>query len=207
MSPRDYNSPARDAAKEETRQAILDALIRVVLDEGVHAFTMSNVAKRAGVSLRTVYRHFESREALLDGLSADLEARMSQIGLPSQPPDIEFLRGEGLRAVRHLGGDNQERVTAYVIVSIALGRQAPDAHARSAAYGPVFDAAFPHLSAAEREQGMVMVRHITSSRTWFALTVERDLSADTATDAMAWAVRVLIDDLTRRNRDAAPRSP
>ena len=63
-----YHSPLRDRAKHETRTRILDAVVRVVLDDGIHAFSVANVAKRAGVSHRTVYRHFASREELLDAV-------------------------------------------------------------------------------------------------------------------------------------------
>ena len=47
---REYNSPARAQAKAETRERIVDAVVRVVLDDGIHAFTVQNVAEKAGVS-------------------------------------------------------------------------------------------------------------------------------------------------------------
>jgi AcrR family transcriptional regulator len=74
VSPATYNSPKRDEAKDNTRAAILEALVRVVIDDGIHAFSVANVAKRAGVSHRTVYRHFPSRDALIEGFSASVDA-------------------------------------------------------------------------------------------------------------------------------------
>src|SRR5687768_8115852 len=75
-----YSSPVRDEGKEATRAKILDALVRVVIDDGVHAFSVASVAERAGISHRTVYRHFASREELLEALSEAIDAA----GTPAQ---------------------------------------------------------------------------------------------------------------------------
>ena len=47
-----------------TRERILRAASDVVTEIGVDALTMQAVAERADVALRTLYNHFESREAL-----------------------------------------------------------------------------------------------------------------------------------------------
>src|SRR5512134_923948 len=85
---RKYESPARREAKQDTRERILDAVVDVVTREGVHAFTVQNVANAAGVSHRTVYRHFATREALLDGLDELLVRRGISAGVI--PENVEF---------------------------------------------------------------------------------------------------------------------
>ena len=81
---RRYRSPAREEGKLRTREAILEALVRVVLDDGIHAFSVANVAARAGVSHRTVYRHFPTKEALLDALSDHVDAGAPGAGGPDE---------------------------------------------------------------------------------------------------------------------------
>jgi AcrR family transcriptional regulator len=49
---------------EERRQAILDAAAGVFLERGFEQTTMEEVAERLGVSKATVYRYFNSKEAL-----------------------------------------------------------------------------------------------------------------------------------------------
>ncbi len=53
---------------------------------------MDDVAKAAGVVRRTVYAHFDSREALINGIvdeaSTDLVAALSQAGEPPERPDL-----------------------------------------------------------------------------------------------------------------------
>jgi AcrR family transcriptional regulator len=65
---------ARAQAVARTRQQIIDAAAhRVRLSP--EPLTLLDIAARAGVSRATIYRHFGSVTALLDGVAADLLAR------------------------------------------------------------------------------------------------------------------------------------
>ena len=63
----------RGRPRSETAQtAILSAAIALLLDEGLHAMSMDDVAERAGVSKATIYRWWPSKELLaLDALSTE----------------------------------------------------------------------------------------------------------------------------------------
>ncbi len=52
----------------EMREAILAAALSQVEDFGVRRFTMDEVGRRAGVSRVTVYRHFSSKDGLLEAV-------------------------------------------------------------------------------------------------------------------------------------------
>jgi len=73
----------RDRIRETTVQAILAAAEEVFADAGLHAAKMGDIAAKAGVSVGTLYNHFEDREALLAGLlaarRAELLARMDAV--------------------------------------------------------------------------------------------------------------------------------
>lgn len=60
----------RDAAK--TRNRILDAASRLFYAEGIRAVSVDAVAEKAGVTKRTLYYHFESKDLLV---AAYLESR------------------------------------------------------------------------------------------------------------------------------------
>src|SRR6187455_2079359 len=111
---REYNSPARAQAKAETREKIVDAVVRVVLDDGIHAFTVQNVADKAGVSHRTVYRHFKTREELIGGLAASLDVKAEESSFTAFPvtiDDIINVVGPSFEAM----GEVEEHFRAYVI--------------------------------------------------------------------------------------------
>src|SRR5579872_2791057 len=55
----------RSAATAATRQQIIDAALEEVVAAGGEPVTLQGVAKRADLSLRTLYNHFPNREALL----------------------------------------------------------------------------------------------------------------------------------------------
>jgi AcrR family transcriptional regulator len=63
-SPR-YHSPLRDRQKQQTRDLILDAVAAILQRAELDDVTMSEVARTAEITERTVYRHFATREELL----------------------------------------------------------------------------------------------------------------------------------------------
>jgi AcrR family transcriptional regulator len=71
---RAYDSELRAEQAETTRRKILDALVRTMA-RGVAALSVPAVAREAGVSVPTVYRHFKSKAALVTALSPYLVGR------------------------------------------------------------------------------------------------------------------------------------
>lgn len=72
-----YDTPIRDRKAARTRGAILEALAEEIAAEGVCDAAIERVAARAGVSHRTVYRHFVDRRALLDALAEHVREVLS----------------------------------------------------------------------------------------------------------------------------------
>lgn len=199
---RQYRSPKRERAKADTRDKIVHAVVRVVLDDGIHAFTVQNVALKAGVSHRTVYRHFTTREELLDGLAKWLSRIAAGSTIPTSPETI----GDVIVTVApsYLAmGELRDAVRAYVITSLALHWQDEARRQRTLAFDKSIGAAFPHLPSKERREAAALIRHLASTRAWYTLTVEGGLDDAAAARAADWAVRTLFKDLGRRNRAAA----
>lgn len=65
MSPRKYDMTRRRAATEATRARIVDATFEVHGEQGIAGARLDDIAKRAGVSIGTLYRHFPTYEALV----------------------------------------------------------------------------------------------------------------------------------------------
>ncbi len=62
MSPRRYQSERRAETAEQTRRRIVEATHDLHAEQGIYATSMTQIAKRAGVSVGTVYHHFPSYE-------------------------------------------------------------------------------------------------------------------------------------------------
>ena len=84
----------RDRHRATTRQRILDAVHEVLAEESPAALSVPRVAARAGTSLRTVYRYFPTKEALVDAASRVSEAAThGRAGfLPTSATLADYLR-------------------------------------------------------------------------------------------------------------------
>jgi AcrR family transcriptional regulator len=75
--------PLRERLKGETQRAILEAAEEVFGESGLSGARIEDIATRAGVSVGTVYNHFEDRDALLQELIVtrrkDLLARLDAV--------------------------------------------------------------------------------------------------------------------------------
>ncbi|MER7015596.1 TetR/AcrR family transcriptional regulator [Saccharopolyspora sp. NPDC000359] len=60
-------------AASDTRERILDALQRILINKGTAAVTLESVAAEAGVSKGGLLYHFRSKQAMLQGLTLRLE--------------------------------------------------------------------------------------------------------------------------------------
>lgn len=74
---------------DDKREAILQATLKLVSENGFHGTAMSKVAKEAGVSAGIIYHYFENKDALMVELYLELKKRSSEAQLtaidPSQP--------------------------------------------------------------------------------------------------------------------------
>lgn len=51
---------------EQTRQAILEAAFNLFTEQGFHATSMRQIAGGAGITVGSIYNHFESKEQIFD---------------------------------------------------------------------------------------------------------------------------------------------
>jgi AcrR family transcriptional regulator len=93
---RPYSSELRAQQADATRVRILDATIRV-MSRGLATVSMPEVAREAGVSVPTVYRHFGTKEDLLAAVYPHVARRVGLDSLPD-PATLDDLR-DGIRAV------------------------------------------------------------------------------------------------------------
>lgn len=72
---------------DDLRRRILDASLTLIAREGLEAFSMREVARRAGVSHQAPYHHFPDREAIMAAIVAEgfekLRDQISAAGAPA----------------------------------------------------------------------------------------------------------------------------
>jgi AcrR family transcriptional regulator len=96
-----------------TERAILEAVHDLVTESHPAALSMPAVAERAGVGLRTLYRYFPSKEALLDAASLSMAAEAASAvgGAPTTGTLGEYLRITWTGFAENLPAVKAEHVT------------------------------------------------------------------------------------------------
>ena len=95
MQQRTYRLGRRAESAEETRRRIVQATFDLHGEQGIAATTMKQIAKRAGVSIGTVYHHFPTLDQTVQACGA-----FTMSAFP--PPTEEIFRGVGPMRARIL---------------------------------------------------------------------------------------------------------
>lgn len=204
MATRPYQSPLRKEQLERTRDHLLEVAREILVEEGVDGLSIPRVAKRAAVSIPTVYRHFPATDDLLRGL---LEWIRPRVGMspdrlldrsPESLPDLpleNFERYEDnaalLRPLMDSAAFNRVRVGSVndrkeraVSVIRGIGAGWPEDELEAAA-GTLFA--------------------LSSPQTWRWMRETWALPNALAARASSWAIRALIE--TIENQPGLARRP
>lgn len=87
-------TPSHPGRGEAKRQAVIDAAERIFLEQGYATTSMDGIAAEAGVSKRTVYNHFASKQDLFQAVVARLYAGLQETqrrGLMLDRPPAQVL--------------------------------------------------------------------------------------------------------------------
>lgn len=186
---RTYSSPLRAEQAAATRDRIVDAAVALLQDGDPSALGMQDVADQAGVSVRTVYRAFPTRDDLFAGVLAAIKERFeASAGRP--PTTVEELRRSIVPAVSAV----YELEPLYrALFATPMGRES---HRRSAGERrATVEAAFADdiagLTAAQVQQFAALVHLVTSSRGVLFLKDYAGLGRAEAAAAVSWAVAAL----------------
>lgn len=194
---RPYQSDLRAKQAERTRVRILDATVRVMA-EGIASVSIPAVAREAGVSIPTIYRHFGTKHDLLGAVYPHLVRRAGFEELVP-PRSIDELRDGVRRYFDHLESfDDLARAAMASPASEDARRiNIPD---RIAMTRQLADSVVPKLSEVDRDRiARLLVILISSS----SLRMWRDhlgSSVDEAADDIDWVLRAAVAAATSRNR-------
>ena len=181
---------------EQTRLRILRAFTDVLADPAAEDVTIPLVARRARVSLRTVYRHFPTREALFDAWAEWVDQNL-QIHLHSYPEQADRLPEFTRELYRSY--DESEPVVEAMLNSKA-GRTVRERtrRRRQRQFERAMSELTEELEPKERLRALGVVYLLVSAPAWQAMRDQWGLDGEQAGKAAAWAVRVLPDE-RRRN--------
>ncbi len=185
---RPYSSPLRANQAAATKARIINATV-ALLRHGDAAFSMQDVAGGAGVSVRTVYRAFPTKEDLLVGVLDEIKTRFEHAA--GSPPTT---RGELIASVPIAVKAVYELEPLYRALFATAAGQETHRAAAGERWAPVeraFADGLDGLSERQRRLVVSMLHLVTSSKSVLWLKDYAGLDVDEASDAVTWAVTAL----------------
>jgi AcrR family transcriptional regulator len=186
---RPYRSQLREQQAEGTRERILEATLRLTAS-GLASLSIPAVAREAGVSVPTIYRHFRTKGALLSAMYP-FAARRTGLDAVPDPTSVEELRAAIRAYIERLDGLEDMARAAYASPIADEVRHAT-MRSRVQRIERVAGSVKPKLRKVHRDRITRLLVVLTSSS---ALRMWRDhlgASVEEAADDIEWVVRAAI---------------
>lgn len=179
---------------DRTRAAILDAAVEMILGtDNPGALTMQEIADAAGVSHRTIYRHFPTRQDLINAVGRTIDG-----GEASDPADFDSWVGDPAR-VTTFGAAHRESLRRGMSLAILTGEFRSD---RDDMYWGYFQARFPNLPENEARRYFYALRSAFSANNVIVVGERFGISADEVTAVADFAASTLVAEIERRDNEA-----
>jgi len=191
MRARTYSSPVRAEQAEQTRNRIVQAAVDLLAAGDAGDLSMPDVAERAGVSVRTVYRSFATRDELLDGVIEWVNAHLEERAGP--PPEVRADYEAGTAEVIRAVFDIEPLYRALFATAAGRASHRRTAAGRREALRRAYAAEMAELDDAAAERLGALLHLVASSPGSMFMKDYWDLSPEDIGRAMQWAIRVLAD--------------
>lgn len=188
-----YNE-IRAAQAQATRVRILDATVSVMA-RGVASVSIPAVAREAGVSVPTVYRHFGTKQDLLAAVYLHVARRAAPREF-APPRTLDELR-EGVRAIFDGLESADDLARAAMASPAAVEARRAGMPERLEVYRRLADAIAPNVVQPDRAR---IARVLTVLISGSALRLWRDhlgSSVEEAADDIDWVMRAAVSASTR----------
>jgi AcrR family transcriptional regulator len=187
----------RERQAQQARTAMLEAAISKLETKVADDVSMAEIAETAGVSLRTLYRYFPDRAALLHAAAEHLYATL---GVPFEISGPEQISVSLLEAAERL---STRPALTRALVRTTAGRAARSAlrGQRVAAIESALEPVTAGLDSDTARWATAVIAHLCSAASWVIVADESGLDDADAQRAVAWAIDRLVVSL--RESDAS----
>jgi AcrR family transcriptional regulator len=181
----------REQNAAATRDRILSAVADLIERGDVDELTVPDVAEASGISLRTVYRYYPSREELLEAAGRWIGNELMHHPYPQTLDEVaeayrvgvaEFARRPGL-------------VRALALSQLGRKVRGYRRRERLAAIRKALRSEIPELGEEELRRGEAVLAYLHNMLAFTTMREENHLSPEEIGEAVAWAIRTLVDDL------------
>ena len=180
--PRKYDNSNRQAQAEATRDAILDALTQQMLGNNTPDFSIEQAALDAGVTTRTIFRHFPSRDSMLSALSERVLAVTGKVAIP-QTPD-QFV--DTIRDTYSMFDDNRELMQSLLLSELGRGVRSQLRERRRKGNTAALAPLVANLPGDQQKAIAAVLVHLISAESWWQLQDRFHVSAQDSAHIISW---------------------
>ena len=189
---------------EATRKAIVEAAAELFVDRRREGFSVQDVADRAGLTHRTVYRYFPTRQELIAAAAQYLAPGFAEDSFGDVSTVEEWIDGVEAHLARTEA--NFEIVRSVLVAVLASEDLVPSEgglHDRDVHRWEVFRRQFPRLSDDDARRTFATLRHLTSSTTYVLYRMRFAMSPSEATEAIRTGASQIVEQAALRDQAAS----
>jgi AcrR family transcriptional regulator len=190
------NASLRERQAEQVRSAILDSVVEQLESRPFDDIAMADVASAAGISLRTLYRYYPDRPALLEAAG---ERIYSELGVPSEIAGPDDVSASFLTAARRL---STRPALTRALVQTSAGRTARSSvrRQRTDAIHTALEPLTAGLDDDTARRASAVIAHLCSAASWVTISDDSGLADVDAQQAVAWAIDTLVASLKAQQK-------
>jgi AcrR family transcriptional regulator len=187
----------RDEHAALTRARILSAVADLLEEDDAEELTMASVAAASGVSLRTIYRYYPTREELLEAAGRWIGDELLRHPYPTTLDAVADLFERGAPDFDARPG------LARALALSQLGRRIRGYRRseRLEAIGGALRNELTEVPEEELRRAEAVLAYLHNMLAYTTLREESGLSGEEIGKAIGWAIRALVEDLRRRDQD------
>src|SRR5215213_3837809 len=148
--------------KERTHERILGAAAEQLLEEGIEELSLPRAAKRARVSVPTVYRHFPTQEMLMRELTEWVGRR---INIDEVPENVDEFTEWVPRLFAHWD-ENEALIRARLLSRVHRQLHRDAGHRKDEAIEKAMEDVTAHLDPLDARRACALVRLLVSGAAW-----------------------------------------
>jgi AcrR family transcriptional regulator len=186
----------REQSAAATRERILSAVADLVERGELEELTVPAVAEASGVSLRTIYRYYPTREDLMEAAGRWIGDELLKHPYPRDLDEVADLFEAGCR-------DFDERPgLARALALSQLGQRVRGYRRRERleAIGRALREEVGGVDEQELRHAEAVLAYLHNIIAYTVLREECGMSGEEIGRAIAWAIRTLVEDLRRKDR-------
>ena len=180
-----------------TRSRIESAVADLLRERGgVEGITFKLVARKAGVTEMTVYRHYPTRADLLRGMWEQMNRELgSRISMPQNAAQLLDQHRSMFTGFDRI----PEQITASLTTTEGREMRASLNAERRRAFLAIASEVAPRASAAQTRRTAALLQLLHSAVAWFSLREQWDMSGEEAGDTTLWAIELLMKQAGERS--------